>query len=74
MGTRGAWLTFGRNGTRTTVGLPGTGISYTTTSSAQEHQSPVAPAARPRAGWLVVILLMLAMAAAIGWLFGLAMR
>lgn len=29
VGTRGAWFTFGPRGTRTTVGLPGTGLSYT---------------------------------------------
>ena len=31
IGTRGAWFTFGRRGARTTVGVPGTGISYTKT-------------------------------------------
>ena len=74
VGTRGAWLTFGRNGTRTTVGLPGTGISYTTTNSASEHQSAVAPPARARARWLVVLVMMLVIAAGIGWLIGAAMR
>ena len=29
IGTRGAWFTFGRRGTRATLGLPGTGLSYT---------------------------------------------
>lgn len=29
VGRRGAHLTFGRRGMRTTVGLPGSGISYT---------------------------------------------
>lgn len=28
-GVRGARMTFGRNGIRTTVGLPGSGLSYT---------------------------------------------
>jgi hypothetical protein len=74
VGTRGAWLTFGRNGRRVTVGLPGTGISYTTTSSAHEHQSPATPPTRSSAGWLSVLLIMLAMAAGVGWLIGLAMR
>jgi hypothetical protein len=74
VGTRGAWLTFGRNGTRTTVGLPGTGISYTTTSSAHEHQSPVIPPARASGGWLFVLLVILAIAAGVGWLIGVAMR
>lgn len=30
IGTRGAWLTFGRRGIRSTVGIPSTGISYST--------------------------------------------
>ena len=72
IGTRGAWLTFGRKGTRTTVGLPGTGISYTTTSSAHEHQDVGAPPARAWGGRLVVLLVMLAIAAVVGWLI--AMR
>jgi len=29
VGRRGAWFTFGPRGTRATVGLPGSGISYT---------------------------------------------
>lgn len=29
LGTRGAWLTFGKRGTRATIGLPGSGLSYT---------------------------------------------
>ena len=74
VGTRGAWFTFGRNGTRTTVGLPGTGISYTTTSSASEHQDAVAPPARAPGRGLVVLVIMLAVAAGIGWLVGVAMR
>ncbi len=74
VGTRGAWLTFGRNGTRTTVGLPGTGISYTTTSSSSEHQNAVAPPARAQGRWLVVLVIMLAIAAGVGWLIGVAMR
>ena len=74
VGTRGAWLTFGRNGTRTTVGIPGTGISYTSTSEAHEYQSPAAMPTRASAGWLVALLAMLAIAAGIGWLFGVAMH
>jgi hypothetical protein len=74
VGTRGAWLTFGRNGTRTTVGLPGTGISYTTTSSASEHQNAVAPPARAPGRWLVVLVILLAIAAGVGWVIGMAMR
>jgi hypothetical protein len=33
IGTRGAWVTYGRRA-RATIGVPGTGISYTTTSKA----------------------------------------
>ena len=74
VGTRGAWLTFGRNGTRATVGLPGTGISYTTTSSTDENQNVGTAPRRASARWLVVLLTMLAIAAGIGWLIGVAMH
>ena len=74
VGTRGAWLTFGRNGTRATVGLPGTGISYTTTSSTDENQNGGTAPRRASARWLVVLLTMLAIAAGIGWLIGAVMR
>src|SRR5215471_17285908 len=63
VGTRGAWLTFGRNGTRTTVGLPGTGISYTTTSSASEQQNAIAAPTRTPGRWLVVLVILLVIAA-----------
>ena len=74
IGTRGAWLTFGRKGTRATVGLPGTGISYTQTTPAHEHQDAGAPPARASGRWLVVLLVLLAIAAGVGWLVGVAMR
>jgi hypothetical protein len=74
IGTRGAWLTFGRKGTRTTVGLPGTGISYTHTTPAHEHQDLGAPPARASRGWLIALLVVLATAAVVGWLIGVAMR
>jgi uncharacterized protein DUF4236 len=32
-GSRGAWFTVGPRGTRTTLGIPGTGLSYTTMQS-----------------------------------------
>ena len=44
VGRRGAWLTLGRGKVRTTVGLPGTGISYTTTS---KTASSIAPSSKP---------------------------
>ena len=34
VGRRGAWATVGRHRMRTTIGLPGSGLSYTTTSPA----------------------------------------
>ena len=34
VGTHGAWETVSDRGARTTVGLPGTGLSYTTSSKA----------------------------------------
>ena len=38
-GIRGAHVTLGPKGTRTTVGIPGTGISYTETSSSHRHRA-----------------------------------
>jgi Protein of unknown function (DUF4236) len=35
LGTRGARLSFGRKGVRDTVGIPGTGLSYTNLSEIQ---------------------------------------
>jgi len=45
IGGRGAHVTYGHGHVRTTVGLPGTGISYTSIS---KHQGPRAPAGNPR--------------------------
>lgn len=81
VGTRGAWLTFGKRGTRATVGIPGTGISYSETlprnQQQTEHQERVQDAAPPTATssrtWLILLIL-LATAGLIGWLIGVAMR
>lgn len=63
IGTRGARMTFGRGKTRATVGVPGTGLSYT---SITPMRSPgeTAPPRGPGAliGLIVVILFVL-------WLF-----
>jgi hypothetical protein len=40
IGGRGAWLTFGKRGARSTVGIPGTGLSYTSTSGSPSHGAP----------------------------------
>jgi hypothetical protein len=81
VGTRGAWLTFGKRGTRATVGIPGTGISYTETlprhQQETENQQAVHEAALPRVSsartWLILLVL-LAIAGGISWVIGVAMR
>ena len=40
LGGRGFHYTIGTHGTRTTVGLPGTGLSYTTTSATRRRGAP----------------------------------
>ncbi len=64
VGGRGAWLTFGKRGTRATVGLPGTGLSYTTTvpphrSEPTASTSAPEPVSEPPHGsaWIALILL-----------------
>jgi hypothetical protein len=77
IGRRGAWLTIGRRGTRATVGIPGTGLSYTTTSprtASNEHAQGEPPATRNGLGALGVVLALIAIAAVIGYVFGVAMR
>ena len=63
LGVRGAHVTLGGpQGTRTTVGLPGTGLSYTEVSKPhQDEEGPVqAPAQQPSRGraWLWIAVLM----------------
>jgi Protein of unknown function (DUF4236) len=40
VGGRGAHMTFGRTGTRTTLGLPGTGLSYSAYKPYADHRTP----------------------------------
>jgi hypothetical protein len=47
IGARGAHVTYGHGHVRTTVGLPGTGISYTSISKHQGSRSP-SPVGNPR--------------------------
>jgi hypothetical protein len=56
-GHRGAWYTVGTNGRRTaTLGWPGSGIRYTTTTGGRPRQGvPPAPSALGGVMWLVVI-------------------
>ena len=72
LGTRGAWLTFGRRRARATLSLPGTGLSYSETlGGPPPRRTPAtAPAPEPIAAsepvprrrryawlWLVLVLL-----------------
>jgi len=50
IGGRGHWFTVGPRGTRTTFGLPGTGLYYTTTKLASGEGSGIL--------WLVVLLIL----------------
>ena len=64
IGTRGAWMTFGRGRRRTTVGLPGTGLSYTETTrtgttapeSAPADSEPANTARSTGWGWWLLLL------------------
>jgi len=40
VGGRGAWLTFGKKGTRATVGIPGTGMSWSEKIDSPSPDSP----------------------------------
>ncbi|MFD1611816.1 DUF4236 domain-containing protein [Sphingomonas tabacisoli] len=69
LGGRGATVNLSRRGTRATVGIPGSGLSYSTLLSRPVRRPSLASSARPAispvAGWIVigVLLLMLAMCA-----------
>ena len=43
VGTRGARMTFGNGKTRTTVGLPGTGVSYSETTAQRKQEQQQLP-------------------------------
>lgn len=78
LGARGAHLTFGRRGVRRTVGVPGSGVFYTSQRGWHSglHSAPDFHAARPpavRAGsWKVVAVLVFALVvlAVLGQAFG----
>jgi len=76
IGVRGAHVTFGKTGTRTTVGLPGSGLSFThldkqrrerlvTLAPSLESSAPPGKAWR---GWLWIVLTILAVAAVLAQL------
>jgi hypothetical protein len=72
LGVRGAHVTFGGSqGTRTTVGLPGTGLSYTevhkphaAAPAPQQATDGSLPKGNAARGWLWIVLLL---AAAVVW-------
>lgn len=49
VGVPGARVTFGNGKTRTTVGLPGTGLSHTTIESDKPDEKPIATYSAPEA-------------------------
>jgi hypothetical protein len=78
IGGRGAHVTVGHGQVRETVGLPGTGLSYThvdghhATAKPPSEAQPaavtnVSPKGRPWRGWLWAVLI-LAIAARVAWL------
>jgi len=83
VGMRGAHLTFGPRGVRHTVGIPGTGIYYTSQSGyhtgvhSAHVEAPLSPEQQQRAhtlgGWLALIVI-LAVAVLIGIAIGSASR
>jgi hypothetical protein len=61
LGGKGFTVNIGRGKTRTTVGLPGTGISYSTTRRADEGGEQTA-AAHNRLGWWLVLAVVIVLA------------
>jgi hypothetical protein len=55
VGVRGAHVTFGRRGIRRTVGIPGTGIYWTSSSG---HHTGVHSGAGQGGGWLAPLILL----------------
>lgn len=58
-GPRGAKLTIGHGRIRQTIGLPGTGLSYTESERLPSHPEPVEPSSAGRLGPLLLILLII---------------
>lgn len=68
IGVRGAHITVGHGQVRETVGLPGTGLSYTNVEGHQEARSAAQAAETPTRGvgyWIGVALFAVAIAAVI---------
>jgi hypothetical protein len=73
IGERGAHITIGHGKVRETVGLPGTGLSYTHVEATHKPVVPLdaAPGAKPSPtrglGWLLALLALVALLAAVLW-------
>ena len=70
VGTRGAWFTIGHGKTRETVGLPGTGVSYTEQQSIGTPPGDEAVPASSSGGlgvliWLLLLVLLVLVVVAI---------
>jgi hypothetical protein len=71
VGERGASVTFGKRGTRTTVGLPGTGLSYTQIQGKSQIEQMNQPGSRNESApsspsslrWVLIACLLLAFVA-----------
>lgn len=64
VGTRGAKMTFGHGKRRTTVGLPGTGLSHTEIETIQKNDPPTQGDENSGGGLLIFILAIVGIAAA----------
>jgi hypothetical protein len=73
VGVRGAHVTYDRNGTRMTVGIPGTGLSYTSTTSAHRRTPQETAGAPPQRShalqWLVFWVLIATLVMTVAALF-----
>jgi hypothetical protein len=67
VGRRGAHVTIGHGHTRTTVGIPGTGVSYTTTGTTEgnRRRTPAPPLTWGQ--WLLGVVAILGLALWLGW-------
>lgn len=67
LGPRGARVTYGHGQRRTTVGLPGSGLSHTTVKRTAAATSPQDDSGDTLVGWVVVALFVAAVIGA--WVF-----
>jgi hypothetical protein len=65
LGGKGFTINIGRGKTRTTVGLPGTGLSYSTTRRLDEGNAQTT-AGRTRLGWWLLFAVVIVLALVLG--------